>query len=107
VSKKPGHVHPASLLFLALFTVIPWLLLSYVDRASSHTRGAVNAIAGSSYARYQAWLNGLQRTDPALHSQIVLWHQGESARQMQQYQLALQAFNTYQLHRIRRDLRKD
>ena len=43
----------------------------------------------------------------ATFAQIMLWHQGEKARRLQEDQVALQAYNTYQLHDVRNKLRDD
>lgn len=98
---------PAGVLFIALLSVVPWLLVMYAGVASKHTTAATNAISTSSYQRYAAWLSWLQDTDMATYAQIALWHQGEQARRLQTAQLALQAYNTYQLHDVRRELRND
>ena len=43
----------------------------------------------------------------ATFAHIMLWHQGEKVRRLQEVQVALQTYNMYQLHDVRNKLRDD
>lgn len=101
-----GLVWLAILLAFTLLFALPFILWRWVKTASAPYEGAVEAVREASRRRYEIWRSQLQAKDAVMHSQVMLWHQGQQQIELQRQQLQMQSLILLTQLDMDRQLRK-